>query len=207
MGQADGETVRAMRQIDWKDALPRVVLYTAKILERLTWLGVLGGPPIAGLTADDIVQEGIANILSGRRVWKKNKPILHFLMEDVIRSIISNKVRSVENRITGRIEQHVDKDNINQRTNGKDISKILDKSFSKGLDNEAIKGWFDKEREYIIKSLEHDELLCKIAILIVDDNIEKPNAIARILGVEVTDINNAKKRLKRWLRKEIANKS
>jgi hypothetical protein len=203
MGQPDNETIKACRQINWEDATPRLVLYAQRTLDRLTWLGVLGGPPIAGLTPTDIVHEAVQDVLSGIRVWNKKKPILDFLM-NTIQSIISNKVTSLENRLTTRIEQEGNKHGITLRSKGKDISKIPDEHLSEEAYVQFIRGEFYTEREYIRQSLEHDNVVCNIAMLIIDDDIEKPSVIAEILGIDIREVYNAKKRLKTWLTKQIS---
>src|SRR5215216_2820742 len=103
MESPDEKTLGALLETDWEETTPRLVLYAQRRIERLIWLGECGGSPPKAMQAEDIVQQAVHDVCIGKRKWNNNKPFIHFLMKDVISSIISNLVESSENKQTTRI--------------------------------------------------------------------------------------------------------
>ena len=186
----DAHTQAALEQIDWQEAFPKLVLYAQDKIERLRWLSKWGGAPVGGLEANDIAKQAIEDICSGKRVWNQRKPFLHFVMEDVIRSLISNAVTKKENRVTRRL----------QTIDGQEADNAAVRSQVPWHNDTLHHLLFTQERTHLLAFFQHDPLVYRIAALIIDEDIYEPRHLAARLGTTVTDIQNAKKRLGRLLR-------
>lgn len=79
------------------DLLARARVYAERLIASLTWRGIGGDAPLPdGDDAQTIVQSAFEKLISGAK-WDEGKP-LEMVLKGIIRSHISNKVRSWENR-------------------------------------------------------------------------------------------------------------
>ncbi|ETX06877.1 hypothetical protein [Candidatus Entotheonella palauensis] len=201
MKAPDAETLKALHAIDWEETAPRLVLYAQQKMERLTWLGTHGGPPVKGIQPTDIVQQAVHDVLSGKRAWNKKRSFLHFLMQDVISSIISNCVTSAENRKTTRYGSIV----LSREDRGRLIYfQVGDSGYiwsrrrrlpAATLPDYAQYRIAQDERKQLLDGLADDSLVCRIAALIIDEDIRTPRSLAERLGIDVKEVYLAKRRL------------
>src|ERR1700674_2122166 len=173
------EILETLHAANWDDIIPRLVFFALQRLNTKIWLGKYCGNPPEGTDANDIVHNAIKKVLSGERMWNKSIPLIYFLM-GIVRSDISNMARSFENRRTTRYS------NIKSLPLQEDIENFLENDFI-------------YERDNILKLLEDDYLLYHIAKLIIDDDVNKPKDMSKILNVDIKEIYNARKRLRRRL--------
>ncbi len=84
----------------WDEIIPRAVLYAARRLEFYEWQGSWKGGPPMGRTAEDFVNDIIAELFQGGgRDWDLNKyPDFLEVLCGMIKSKISNALKSKENR-------------------------------------------------------------------------------------------------------------
>ena len=140
-----------------------------------------------GLDLDDIVQQAILDTLDGRRTWPpadKEVEIVPFLCE-VIRSIVSNNFAKAENNVLTWPSDH---SSILEDRNRDDHQPQLP-------DEQAItKEFIEKVHETV-----GDEFLMKVFEKLILGS--KPKEIAEDLEVNIVDVRNAQKRLRRQIRK------
>lgn len=176
---------------EWEELVGKLTLHAHCKLVKLYWRGVpyaKGGAVPGAPCAQDLAAEAIEAFLGGTRRWDKtNYPdLLQFLLS-VVDSKISHLAESVENRKTRRIDT-AKKDN-------EPAYKLRDKS--KRPDEIVI----DEEvrlrtREAVLAELGDDEL-AKSLFECIEAEIMKPAEIAEYLGLDVSDVNNTQKRLRR----------
>jgi DNA-directed RNA polymerase specialized sigma24 family protein len=188
---------QAVREADLHEIVPRLLFWTIKAIKRRSWLGHRGGPLPGGLEAQDLVQQALTKLLTGERQWDPDKvDLLRFLM-GAIRSEISNLVVGKENTQTRRIEDPIEGKQPIPNSPDIVLEAVHPSQWERGLftaDEDA------KEREAILQLLKDDPKAERLAELIIDDDIDKPASLARLLGIPVTEIHAIKKRLRRKLR-------
>ena len=179
------------------ELVERLALHAHSKLRKLFWRGVpytQGGAVPGGVSPEDLAAEAVESFLDGTRVWDKTKKpeFLDFLMS-VVDSKVSHLVESAENRQSRRIKE--DQNNepaYNVTTSAKATADSL-------VDNEQQ----DLVREAIFAAIKDDELATGV-LECMDADLTKPSQIADHLGVDVKDVNNAQKRLRRAVDKAFA---
>lgn len=87
--KVDEETKSVLREIDWNDVIPRILVLTRAEMYKKRSYGLY---PLSWKIPEDYVNEAITLFLVGKRVWKhKEVPFLHFLHGSVT-SLISHDV-------------------------------------------------------------------------------------------------------------------
>lgn len=150
------------------------------------------------INAADIVMTAIEKILLGIRKWDKNKcPNIVVLIYGVIKSEIRNKVNSKEN---GNNQKIVPLENENYENN--DNNNIYDIESGRRYNPLNPETDVDEEVLYqrILTLFEDDPIAyCVLEELLSssDYDIKEQNQLlAKNLGIEVTDVEKAKKRIK-----------
>jgi DNA-directed RNA polymerase specialized sigma24 family protein len=197
MTAPDAKSLDAFRRAKWDEIIPRLVLFAERKIRPNVWYSIPGGPLPGGKQAADLVQQAVAKVLRGERVWNRNEPLLRFLMS-VISSDINNLAQSRENTKTVRIQHHGGQD---AHPTEIDLAFLSDPPPSQRGGDQLINSQVDQERAQILTALSNDRLVHQIASLIIDDGISKPRKLAKILGTDVNKIHNAKKRLRRRLQR------
>ncbi|HCY77273.1 MAG TPA: hypothetical protein DHV28_15245 [Ignavibacteriales bacterium] len=182
---------------------------------------IMGGKNDGRLMPEDVLGEAVERILEGKRKWKKNRiPKIEQLIMMVIVSLIrieADKILDIENPLynfleAGETEQKKNKNGSKKRRiiplnyadrEGKAsedtiIDTELYKADKKKFEDEFDFESYDKEEliEQLESELEEDENAFFVLIEILEGN--KSNIdIAEKLGIEVKDVENARKRIKR----------
>lgn len=188
-------------EADWKDITPRLLLYAALKIRMMVWLGQPGGKPPSGVEADDLVQRAIYKVLTGERSWPHEKvTLLRFLMS-VIRSDVNNLSKLKENTVTYRIKHLVNqgKHESNIFDNKIDVSNKKDEREVNNPENNIIEKQNLKEIKYILSKLKSDPPAYRFAELVINKEIYKPRDIAKEMGINVREVYNIKKRLRKKL--------
>ncbi len=169
---------------DWEDILPRVQLWANHFHKR--YLRHIRAAP----TAEDLVQEAVVKLYSGRRKLPDHVPLL---------TVIINNIQSdIWNFLTK--EGYTSKDSKGKGRKGWGRHIGLEE-WMQNFDQHAIppgaelKGLHDAIRDQI----GNDDELQKLVDLLFEDPLLKPRDLARLMGMSVKDVNNAQKRLRRRL--------
>jgi DNA-directed RNA polymerase specialized sigma24 family protein len=177
----------------WTELVERLTLHASCKMLRLYWRGILGsrgGMAPGGIEAADLAAAAIVDVLEGNRVWdpKAHPDLLNFL-RSVVDSKVNHLVEGVENQKTRRHAA------TNSGEEGASAYQVAGRE-PVPADFVANRESADKLRSSIFKALEGDEIAYNV-FECLDAEITKPSEIAQMLGVPVTDINNAQKRLGR----------
>ena len=182
---------------------------------------IMGGKNDGRLRPDDVVEEAVLRILNLNRKWYKSRvPKIENLILMVIVSLIrieAEKIMDIENRLYDKREETKVKTSVNKKHNKRRIislnykdkdgkesdTTIIDNEYYKQNNKDKYEDDFDfeqlDENELICsleKELEEDEAAFFVFQEILDGN--KSNIdIAAKLGIEVKEVENARKRIKR----------
>ncbi len=178
----------------WKELLERLTLHAANKLMRLSWRGARlakGGCPPGAAEAADFAAEAILSVIDGSRMWDAaTQPDLLTFLRGVVDSKISHLVESAENRVTRRVLPRTDDD---QQLTEAERVRSNDPS-PDGL--VADREWGQQFRAAIRKELEEDTISAGL-LDCLDAGYEDRGEIATLLGIQVEDVYNAQKRLKK----------
>jgi RNA polymerase sigma factor (sigma-70 family) len=193
MGGMRLANIPQLSEEQWKELIERLTLHAARKLLRLHWRGILwsrGGAVPGGVEPDDLASAAIVDVIDGMRSWdpEVHPDFLKFL-RGVVDSKVSHLVREVENRKSRRLapadsgEEGVAAHSV--------ASRELDPA---GFvqDREAA----DRFRARIVKALDGDEVASKV-LECLNAEYTKPQEMAELLGLPVSEINNAQRRLRR----------
>ncbi|TWT60974.1 hypothetical protein [Rubinisphaera italica] len=183
--------VPKLSEVEWEELVGKLTLHAHSKLIKLYWRGVpyaKGGAIPGAPSAQDFAAEAIEAFLDGTRTWDKTKhpDFLQFLLS-VVDSKINHLVESAENRKTRRIDTA--KKHIEPAYELRGKSKRPDEIV---IDEEARR----RNREAVLAVL-GDDKLAKSLFECIEAEITKPAEIAEYLGLDVSDVNNAQKRLRR----------
>lgn len=160
---------------------------------RRWWLGAAGGLA-KGQTVEDVVCEAVESLFGGKRRWDPaSQPDPWEHLKSVVNSLLSNLVRSKENR-------------LNSRDVPQDAVAPQDTPESALLRSEE-EGALEKRRERAYSLLvdqiadADDKKLLALHDLIMNENIHKPQELSKRLSIPVAEVNNLKKRFWRACRR------
>jgi DNA-directed RNA polymerase specialized sigma24 family protein len=189
-GKGSLATIRDLSDDDLLKLLKRLTLHAECKLVRLRWRGVPGGPPPRGVQAEDIAAEAITRVLDGTRAWdERTQPDLLKHLRGVVDSLVSELVRSFDNRRFRRIGP----------PGAGDESTMVHEAPGREPDPRELASSREAAETFrapIVEALREDELAYQVFECLEAD-ITKPSDIADYLGLPVSEINNAQKRLRR----------
>lgn len=159
---------------DWEAVVPRLLLWAGRLHAR-TLSNVRGAP-----TPEDLVQDAIADTLTGQRVRPDGLPLLVFLY-GVIRSRVSQTLSRSKTR--------------GEATQARYVS--LEEAWTVHADAASDPAHAAGLQERVLELVAGDELLEKIVRLWFEDPDLKSRDLAAMLGVSANEIYSATKRLRR----------
>jgi hypothetical protein len=179
--KVDEETKSVLREIDWNDVIPRILVLTRAEMYKKRSYGLY---PLSWKIPEDYVNEAIALFLVGKRVWKhKEVPFLHFLHGSVT-SLISHDVEKSYKYLT-RVRSS-DEESIRQELS----------TSPRAVEEDVVTEELLKQ---LRKVLEEDFVCIAIVELVITSGVSKPRELAEELEVPISEIYNAKKRFRRIL--------
>ena len=168
-----------LNEADWERIYPSLVAYAKNQL----WLARSGGLPPQGMQPKDVVQEAIRLVFEGKRKWDPiTEPDLgRYLAKSVIRSLISNAVRSA-----GHYHR--------------DIDGSLDMDvYSGSLHDPAVLAASGECKEVLRTIVQRatvdDERLATIQMGLEDGM--RPAEIAQLLSIKVSEVYTLTRKLRR----------
>lgn len=183
---------------DWKDIILRLQAYTRMLVKGKGWFrGSDIGTYISGKEIDDYVFEAIGRYLKNPEKHDPSKrTLVEYLKKHVIRSLVSNDVKSTENRTSTDLFPS-ESENKDNETLDTFIDAILPK----------VDAFFDEEIDYgkIMSSIESetkgDEYVENI-FLGINCGMKRADIIDEF-GMTTSDYDNAMRRLI-TIRKKVA---
>ena len=169
---------------DWDDIIPRVRLWAVHFHNR--YLRHIRAAP----SADDLVQEAIVKLYTGRRKIPDHVPLM---------TVIINNIQSdIWNFLTKEGFTKKDSKGKGRKGWGRHIGL---EEWMNDFDLEAVPSENEMKELYrtISSKISDDPFLQKMVDLLFEDPLLKPRDLARLLKVSTKEINNAQKRLRRRL--------
>jgi DNA-directed RNA polymerase specialized sigma24 family protein len=170
---------------DWDDILPRVQLWANHFHRR--YLRQVRAAP----SPEDLVQEAIVKLYSGRRKLPDHVPLL---------TVIINNIQSdIWNFLTKEGYTKKDSQGKGRKGWGRHIGL---EEWTHNVDEHSIppdaelKGLHDTIRIQI----EDDKELTTMVDFLFEDPLLKPRDLARLMDLSIQHVNNAQKRLRRKLK-------
>lgn len=177
----------ALSEDEWDVLSKRLVLHAHFGMMRRTWRGLSiskGGSVPGGKEAEDIASEALTDVLQGRRIWNSaNCPDFLDFMKSVVSSKLGHLSSSVQNKVERRLQP------IHENEN----APIND-------EEDSTEGTFQK----MVREAVHGDPLGNSILDCISEGIDRPARIAERLGVDVSEIYNAQKRLRRYINGAVA---
>lgn len=167
-------------QHDWDNTIPRLIKYALTKIRHMYWYQEPGGQVAAGKMAEDFVMDAILKVYKGQRQWDpQTMPDLLIYLFGVLRSEINHHSHSLENRCLQFMDALSD-----QR------KKHIESQQAPAIHNSFIEGF--------MSHIKDDAELSAVVPLLAAGH--KPKRIAEELSMNVTDVYNLRKILRRRLR-------
>jgi hypothetical protein len=183
--------IESLSEDELLELVERLTDYAYCKLVHLRWRGLSikrGGSIPGGVEPGDLALQAIVDLIDGTRCWdrEKNKDLLGFL-KGVIDSQVSNLVNRAENRQSRWMTEPAD------GHDGPEF-EVSQPGFTP-YETVANKEAMEKFRAAIVKEIGDDPLVMSIFECLEAD-ITKPAEMALLLEKDVSEINNAQKRLR-----------
>ncbi len=186
--KADEVQVDEVAAATWEDVVPRLLLLAMSRLARMTFQGRHGAVPPGAADAEDFVNEAIAKTMAGVRVWQKAHCTLFQHLAGIVVSDISHAANSAENRLTLA-------DDGRDRPGGWPPDRADDRP---GQEEQAL--WRSEQRKLLEFLMAIDQMLGRMAELILVEDVDASADLAQRLDVTVDQVANLRKRMKRAVR-------
>jgi len=172
MGDAPHQKRTRLQEADWQDILPRALLAAVRFHRR--YLESYSDAP----TPHDLAQSAVADILSGKRRLPENVD-LFVVLHEVIRSKVSNFIARRARRGTVDLND--------------EILAITAHASTDGMEDTSYEQFKDAVRTCVA----NDSFLERMIEYLFDDPMLKPADLAAMMDVEIKEIYNAYRRLRR----------
>lgn len=201
----DGTTFQQLQQQDWGQISQELLLHTIFRTQRYPWQSGGAEELAKGAQPKDIVQHVIEKTLNGDRKWDPNKGPLVPWLKDQVNSVVDALYHSAANKHEARLVSNDDNGNVQGRSQ-KLTSHLFHTSILATPEEEIlIKEDEELSRQQVDRILElvaDKSELQDILFAIIEGCQPKPKLLAERLEVDVKEINNRLKRLRRMVRKE-----
>ncbi len=172
-------------RLPWHDRYPRLLLAALGKIARMVWRGEFRGHVPGGRTPHDAVQTAIEKFLAGERQWNWDKSDYENLW-GAVSGVIINWGTSAENRTT---------------TRGEDDKVVRFPSPQPGPEDDAV---WRSEHDRLLRYLRaRDVEAAWVAELMLARDLNGPE-LAEEMGRSQQEIDNIKKRLKRFTKDYLA---
>lgn len=207
----DQEARRKLEKANWKKIIPELTKYA---FYKVKGRRIAHGIPLEGTDvndiAEDLVMDAIKKIINGDVIWDPNaKPDLLIYLKSVVKSGLSHLYDDKENKITRRFPSV-------QKENGPEpieVEELMDIASSNEGHTRHLPVESPQNPEAILIRKQNedeeeaftDELITKIEgekdleemFLLIMDGYSKPREIAEQMRVDVKQVYNMQKRLRR----------
>lgn len=189
MSYTKSESKDNWEEPDWAEITKRLLVYVRTYWRFLLWEIVHGGHQ-----PEDLVQQAILKHFA--EIRRKPDNISHFrFLQGIIRSDVSALLGNKENVSTERAGYYSGR----EKTNMKEVNLAQIADSTNEVERSSLAREYASERKKILARVRNDKLVYDMVMLIIDDEIYKPNVIASILDVDERNIYAAKKRAQRKL--------
>lgn len=136
--------------IDWEEIYLSLYAYTYKLVKGHRWFrGKKTASYVAGNTVEDYVYEAIGRYLENPEKYDPaSGTLLNYLKLNLIRSLVSNDVRSAENKVTSNVFAIADEKGEEGEDSGSYLDSVLpyaEAFFDEQVDYESIMKEIERE--------------------------------------------------------------
>ncbi len=192
------EIFRKLHEADWKAIAKELVAYATWKAQNFAWRTGDHKDLALGLQGLDIAQTAIEKVLTGERAWNPERGDLFLYLKGVVDSLMSQMADSLDNTIQARLAEDEEGKDLPDRTEFQalrhdDFGLLSAHQRSRGTNS-------DVENERVAKlfaAIQGEDDLMAVLDVVMSSGETKPAEIAAELGIEVTEVNNRLKRLRR----------
>jgi hypothetical protein len=182
---------------EWKQYLKRLTLYSQNKFFKLGWASKgsyrLGSQSMG---PQDVASEAIKKVLEGNRKYNKQAyPVFMNFLRSVVDSIISNMLKLVEHKKVQQLP------NITNDSDQTTVFELEDHKLSP-IHNLINKEMVEKVESILMLNFSNDNIVCGI-LDCLKAGIIKRSEIAEYLEVKTKDVDNAQKRVRRFIEKNL----
>ena len=181
---------------DWQRYLNRLTIHAQRKYMKLGWCNNGRYRSPQGQGPEDVAAEAITRTIEGRRIYDEKKcPDFYYFLKRCVDSIISHLIDSKEG------EKRKPRPSI--VTDEGEIEEIEPEGRESGpLEICGKKDLTEKVKFVLQETFAQDEIVCGI-FECLHAGIDKPSEMAEYLEVNVKEVNNAQKRLRREVDKKL----
>jgi len=194
---------------------PKLVLSVQKRGQAMKWRSGNRYEFAKGMTAEDLVQDAIKKLYTEERTWnlEKDDDLEKFLTESVLKSLLSNLVRSKDNTLVQIIHQETDRTLDESVKVAKPHEDHATHLMSRINNPEEIAISYEDKNEEIKRNEEARKILNRLMALASKDKevtlilectmegITKPQMMVEKTGLSIEQIYNGQKRFRRLMKK------
>ena len=194
----EAELFRKLQEADWKAIGKKLAAYATWKAQNFAWRSGNHKDLACGLQGMDIAQAAIEKVLTGERAWNPDRGDLLPYLKGVVDSLISHLADSLDNCLQSRIVEADEGKDLLDRTalqaeRYDDFGFLSSDQRKQGTNSEG-----DNERVgELFAAVEGKDDLIAVLDVVMRSGATKPAEIAAELGLEVTEIYNRLKRLRR----------
>ena len=199
LGMPKVTDIQALKEDDWSELLERLTHYALGKYQKYGWRRgnprktEWAGPD--GTGPEDIALEALTLVIEGKRQYDPNRhgEFIHFL-RSVVDSLVSHLSEKANQRKTGRMP-------VAQSSDTGDMVEVdLPGKEPDPADVCISRNTIDVVKNVVGATAREDPLAIKI-LECIEVDITKPAEMTEVLGVDLKEINNAQKRLRRKIDK------
>ena len=192
------EIFRKLQEADWSAIGKQLAAYATWRAQNFAWRTGDHEDLALGLQGVDIAQMAIKKVLTGERAWNPERGNLLPYLKGVVDSLMSHMADSPDNTVQTRLaEDEEGKELLDHAefhaARNDDFGLLSAHQRSRGTNS-------DVENERVAKlfaAVQGEDDLMAVLDVVMSSGETKPAHIAAELGIEVTEVNNRLKRLRR----------
>jgi DNA-directed RNA polymerase specialized sigma24 family protein len=192
------EVFRKLQEADWRAIGTQVTAHATWKAQNFAWRTGDHEDLALGLQAIDIAQTAIKKVLTGERAWNPERGDLLSYLKGVVDSLVSHMANSMDNSLQARLAEDEEGKELLDDTEfhaarNDDFGLLSSHQRRQGSNTD----WQSQLVAELFTAVEgHDDLMAVLDV-VMSSGETKPAEIATELSVEVSEVHNRVKRLRR----------
>lgn len=192
------EVFRKLQESDWKAIGKELVAYAIWKAQNFAWRTGNDDDLAQGFQAEDVARQAIEKVFAGKRAWDPARGDLLPYLKGVVDSLMSHMADSLDNTIQARLAEDEEGKELLDHA---EFHAARNDNFGLLSAHQRSRGTnSDVENERVAKlfaAVQGEDDLMAVLDVVMSSGETKPAQIAAELGIEVTEVNNRLKRLRR----------
>lgn len=194
----NAEVHRKLEEADWKAIGKQLAAHATWKAQNFAWRTGDHENLAAGLQGVDIAQIAIEKVLTDKRGWDPQRGDLLPYLKGVVDSLMSHMADSLDNTVQTRLAEDEEGKDLPDRA---EFQAVRHDDFGLLSAHQRSRGTnSDVENVRVAKlfaAVQGEDGLMTVLDVVMSSGETKPAEIAAELGIEVTEVNNRLKRLRR----------